>query len=170
MTSLRRMVTDGDHTYHGEHCTMYRITKSLCCTLETNSTLYVSSSSIKKKKELSFCTDIEIFRICSMRKARYRSVDMMYYLSMRKKKRNLTLYFFVCLYKIPLKDTKETTEVVTYRRKWWRGGEIERKGIRKRARLLMPTVSSWLTDNVTTLSIQHICKRNEGELSIILLA
>lgn len=35
-----------------------------------------------------------------------------------KKEKEPNFIFFVCLYKIPLKDTKETTEVVTYRRKW----------------------------------------------------
>lgn len=40
----RQMVT----TYCGEYCVMYRIVKSLCCTPETNITLYFNYTSIKK--------------------------------------------------------------------------------------------------------------------------
>ena len=31
------MVTDGDHTYCGEHFVKYKTVKSLCCTPEINS-------------------------------------------------------------------------------------------------------------------------------------
>lgn len=34
------MVTNGDYTY-GEHSVMYRIIESVCCTAETNVTLYI---------------------------------------------------------------------------------------------------------------------------------
>lgn len=33
---ITHVVTDGDHTYYGEHFVMYRNVKTLCHTLETN--------------------------------------------------------------------------------------------------------------------------------------
>ena len=47
------MVTDHNYTYHGEDCIMYKLVTSLCCMPETNITLYVNYTSIKKKKEQS---------------------------------------------------------------------------------------------------------------------
>lgn len=44
------MVTEIDYTHHGEHCMMYRIAKSLCCTPDTNMTLYINSISVGKNK------------------------------------------------------------------------------------------------------------------------
>ena len=42
------MVTDGDYTY----CSiMYRIVESICCTPETNITLYANYASVEKKKK-----------------------------------------------------------------------------------------------------------------------
>ena len=40
---------DGDCTYRGEHQVMCRIVESLCCTLETNKTLYVNYTSKKSE-------------------------------------------------------------------------------------------------------------------------
>ena len=45
-----RVVPDGDYTYCGEHCARDRLVKSLCCTPETNITLYVNYTSIKIEK------------------------------------------------------------------------------------------------------------------------
>ena len=49
------MVTDGDHTCHGERCIIYRIVESLCCILETyNIVILVYRSNIiqlKKQKQ-----------------------------------------------------------------------------------------------------------------------
>ena len=42
------MVTHDKYIYHGEHYVIYRIFKSLCCTPETNVTLYVNDTSISK--------------------------------------------------------------------------------------------------------------------------
>ena len=42
------MVTDGNYTYHGENCVIYRIVTSVCCIPETNITLYVKCTSIIK--------------------------------------------------------------------------------------------------------------------------
>ena len=42
------MVTDDNYTYNGEHCVMYKIVESLCCTPETNIILYVNYTSITK--------------------------------------------------------------------------------------------------------------------------
>lgn len=42
------MVTDGDYTYGDEHRVMHRIVESLCCTSETNTTLYIYYTSIIK--------------------------------------------------------------------------------------------------------------------------
>ena len=47
------MVTDGNYTYHSEHCIIYIIVESLCCTAETNVTLYVNYTSLKKRENLS---------------------------------------------------------------------------------------------------------------------
>lgn len=44
------MMKDGNYTYHGEQCIMYRIVDSLFCAPETNIALCVSSTSKKKKK------------------------------------------------------------------------------------------------------------------------
>ena len=41
------VITDGDCTYHGEHCVMYRTVESLCCAAET--ALCVNSTSVIKK-------------------------------------------------------------------------------------------------------------------------
>lgn len=43
------MVTDGNYAYHGEHCVMHGIVKSLFHTSETNITFYVKCTSIKKE-------------------------------------------------------------------------------------------------------------------------
>ena len=43
------MVTDGSYTC-SEHSITYRVVQSLCCTPETNVTLYVNDMSIKKKQ------------------------------------------------------------------------------------------------------------------------
>ena len=45
------MVTDGNETYCGDHVTGYTNSKSSCCTPETNIMLYVSYTSILKKKK-----------------------------------------------------------------------------------------------------------------------
>lgn len=42
------MATDGNYMYYGEDSIMYRTVESLCCTLETNITLYVNYTSITK--------------------------------------------------------------------------------------------------------------------------
>ena len=44
------MVTDGDYICRSEHRGMYRIVKSICCTLETNIAPYVDYTSAIKKK------------------------------------------------------------------------------------------------------------------------
>lgn len=40
-------MTDSNDTHHGEHCIMYRNVEPLCCTTETNISLYVSETDIK---------------------------------------------------------------------------------------------------------------------------
>ena len=40
------MVTDSNYNYCGEHCIMQRIIESLCCTPETNITLYANYTSM----------------------------------------------------------------------------------------------------------------------------
>lgn len=44
------MVTDGDHTYRGEHFKMYVIIESPHCIPETNITWNVNYTSVKKEK------------------------------------------------------------------------------------------------------------------------
>lgn len=55
------MVTDGDYTYCGEHCIMYRIVESLCCTPEMNITLYVNYTSIIHFFKLGASDSLNIF-------------------------------------------------------------------------------------------------------------
>ena len=45
------MVTDGASTYHDEHCVTYRTVESLCCKSETNITLYINYTSLKKRSQ-----------------------------------------------------------------------------------------------------------------------
>ena len=44
------MVTDGSYAYR-EHSITHRVVESLCCIPETNVTLYVNYTQVKKKKE-----------------------------------------------------------------------------------------------------------------------
>ena len=50
-------MTEGEYTYHGEHCIMYRIVKSLCHVPKTNITLifnYTSIINFKNNKDINF--------------------------------------------------------------------------------------------------------------------
>ena len=42
-------MTDGDYTYRGKQWVMYRTAESICCSPETNITLYVNYTSVKKE-------------------------------------------------------------------------------------------------------------------------
>ena len=42
------MVTDGNYTYWGDNFAMYTHIKSICCTPETNTVLYVDYTLIRK--------------------------------------------------------------------------------------------------------------------------
>ena len=43
------MLTGNNRTYYGDHFTIYTNIKSLCCTPETNITLYINYTLPKKK-------------------------------------------------------------------------------------------------------------------------
>lgn len=46
------MVTDVIYTYPSKQWVMYRIVKSLCCTSETDITLYIKYTSTKKQRKV----------------------------------------------------------------------------------------------------------------------
>lgn len=54
------MIRDGNDTYPGEHCVTYRIIKSICCTPEINTTLYINYNLIKERKEAQSVLYLEV--------------------------------------------------------------------------------------------------------------